>query len=95
MDPRQAAVAARLLGARLAVPIHYGPLHEAPNYVQAEDPGGNFERAADELGVEARVLRPGERLSVKPAESAESASGAPFPVYSQIKRTGRGTQASE
>ncbi len=59
MDPRQAAVAASLLGARLAVPIHYGPLHEAPNYVQAEDPAGSFERAATELGVDARVLSPG------------------------------------
>jgi L-ascorbate metabolism protein UlaG (beta-lactamase superfamily) len=64
MDPRQAAVAASLLGARLAVPIHYGSLHEAPNYVQAEDPAGSFERAASELGVDARVLGPGERLSV-------------------------------
>jgi L-ascorbate metabolism protein UlaG (beta-lactamase superfamily) len=64
MGPQQAAVAAKLLGARLAVPIHYGALHEAPNYVQAEDPGGSFERATSELGVDARVLRPGERLSV-------------------------------
>jgi L-ascorbate metabolism protein UlaG (beta-lactamase superfamily) len=58
MDPRQAAVAAGLLGARLAVPIHYGPLHEAPNYVQAEDPAGSFESAAAELGVDVRVLSP-------------------------------------
>lgn len=70
MSPRQAAVAAGLLGARLAVPIHYGSLHEAPNYVQAEDPAGSFKRAAGELGVDARVLSPGERLSVEPAESA-------------------------
>lgn len=64
MDPRQAAVAASLLGARLAVPIHYGRLHEAPNYVQADDPAGSFERAAGELGVDVRVLSPGEQLSV-------------------------------
>ena len=64
MGPRQAAVAAQLLGARLAVPIHYGSLHEAPNYVQAEDPAGSFASAAAELGVDARVLDPGERLSV-------------------------------
>lgn len=70
MDPRQAAVAAGLLGARLAVPIHYGPLHEAPNYVQAEDPARSFESAGAELGVDVRVLLPGERLSVEPAESA-------------------------
>jgi L-ascorbate metabolism protein UlaG (beta-lactamase superfamily) len=70
MDPRQAAVAASLLGARLAVPIHYGSLHETPNYVQAEDPAGSFERAGAEPGVDVRVLDPGARLSVEPAESA-------------------------
>jgi L-ascorbate metabolism protein UlaG (beta-lactamase superfamily) len=64
MDPRQAAVAASLLGARLAVPIHYGPLHETPDYIQAEDPAGSFESAARELGIDVRVLSPGERLSV-------------------------------
>jgi L-ascorbate metabolism protein UlaG (beta-lactamase superfamily) len=66
MDPGQAAVAAHVLGARYVVPIHYGPLHEAPNYVQAEDPAGSLVTAAAELGVEAQVLRPGERLSIAP-----------------------------
>lgn len=37
MDPAQAAVAAKLLGAREVIPIHYGPLHAADNYVQADD----------------------------------------------------------
>lgn len=64
MDPRQAALAAKLLGARTVVPIHYGPLHEASNYVQSDDPAGSLRTAATELGVEARVLEPGERLSV-------------------------------
>lgn len=66
MDPKQAAVAAKLLGARAVVPIHYGRLHEAPNYVQSDDPPGSLRAAAAELGIEARVLEPGERLSVKP-----------------------------
>lgn len=66
MDPGQAAVAAQLLGARTVVPIHYGPLHEAPNYVQSDDPAGSLRAAAAELGVETRVLRPGERLSIEP-----------------------------
>jgi L-ascorbate metabolism protein UlaG (beta-lactamase superfamily) len=65
MDPRQAAIAAKLLGARAVVPIHYGPLHEAPNYVQAEDPPGALRAAATELGIEARVLEPGEELAIK------------------------------
>jgi L-ascorbate metabolism protein UlaG (beta-lactamase superfamily) len=65
MDPRQAAVAAKLLGARAVVPIHYGPLHEASNYVQSDDPSGNLCAAAAELSIEARVLKPGEQLSVQ------------------------------
>lgn len=64
MDPRQAAVAAKLLGARAVVPIHYGPLHEASNYVQSDDPPGSLCTAAAELGIDAQVLRPGERFSV-------------------------------
>jgi L-ascorbate metabolism protein UlaG (beta-lactamase superfamily) len=64
MDPAQAAAAAKLLGADLIVPIHYGPLHDAPNYVQASAPAGSLEAAARELGVSARVLRPGESLSL-------------------------------
>lgn len=65
MDPEQAAVAAKLLGARTVVPIHYGPLHEAPNYVQSEDPPGSLRTAATELGIEARVLQPGERFLIE------------------------------
>ncbi len=65
MDPRQAAVAAKLLGARTVVPIHYGRLHEASNYVQSDDPPGSLYAAAAELGIEARVLEPGERFSVQ------------------------------
>lgn len=68
MDPLQAAAAAKLLAAGLVVPIHYGPLHEAANYVQADDPAGSLEAAARELGVGARVLRPGESLSLQASE---------------------------
>jgi L-ascorbate metabolism protein UlaG (beta-lactamase superfamily) len=68
MDPRQAAVAGKLLAAKQVVPIHYGPLHEADNYKQANDPAGTFEAATRELGVEARMLRPGETISVQPSE---------------------------
>lgn len=66
MDPRQAAVAAKLLGARTVVPIHYGRLHEASNYVQSDDPPGSLRVAAAELGIQARVLQPGERFSIQP-----------------------------
>lgn len=65
MDPRQAAAAAKLLQAREVVPIHYGPLHEAPNYVQADDPPGALCAAAREQGLDARVLPPGGRLELR------------------------------
>jgi L-ascorbate metabolism protein UlaG (beta-lactamase superfamily) len=64
MDPRQAAVAAHLLKARQVIPIHYGPLHEASNYVQADDPSGTLRAAAEEWGIDARVLGSGERLVI-------------------------------
>lgn len=64
MDPEQAAVAAQLLGARLAVPIHYDTLHSVPTYVQVDDPAGSFLAAAAALGVEARVLETGETLTL-------------------------------
>lgn len=62
MDPGQAAVAAKLLRARRVLPIHYGSLHEAPNYLQADDPPGALRVAARRLGVDAQVLEVGERL---------------------------------
>jgi L-ascorbate metabolism protein UlaG (beta-lactamase superfamily) len=70
MDPKQAAVAAKLLGAQTVVPIHYGRLHEASNYVQSDDPPGSLSAAAAELGIEARLLRPGEQFSVRTQQEA-------------------------
>jgi L-ascorbate metabolism protein UlaG (beta-lactamase superfamily) len=64
MDPRQAAVAAKLLGARTAVPIHYDTIHAPPTYAQVDDPAGAFSAAAAEVGVEARVLDPGATLEI-------------------------------
>jgi L-ascorbate metabolism protein UlaG (beta-lactamase superfamily) len=64
MDPNQAAAAAKLLKARQVVPIHYGPLHEASNYVQADDPPGALGAAARELGIDACILQPGARLRI-------------------------------
>jgi L-ascorbate metabolism protein UlaG (beta-lactamase superfamily) len=66
MDPRQAVIAAKLLGAAELVPIHYGPLHIAPNYVQADDPPGEVREVERELGVNARVLESGESLRIEP-----------------------------
>jgi L-ascorbate metabolism protein UlaG (beta-lactamase superfamily) len=65
MDPHQAAVAAKLLGAGRVVPIHYGPLHETSNYAQVDDPPGTLAVAALEQGVDAQILAPGESLRLE------------------------------
>jgi L-ascorbate metabolism protein UlaG (beta-lactamase superfamily) len=64
MDPAQAATAARLLGARIAVPIHYDTLHRPPVYTQVDDPAGAFAAAAAALGVPATILETGGTLEV-------------------------------
>ena len=63
LDPVQAAAAAKLLGARVAVPIHYDTIHRPPVYAQADRPAEAFEAAAREAGVESRLLAPGEALA--------------------------------
>jgi L-ascorbate metabolism protein UlaG (beta-lactamase superfamily) len=60
MGPREAAAAAAILQAGLAVPIHYDTIHHPPVYAQTDDPAGRFVREAAALGVEARVVEPGE-----------------------------------
>jgi L-ascorbate metabolism protein UlaG (beta-lactamase superfamily) len=60
MGPRQAAAAAAILQAGLAVPIHYDAIHHPPVYVQTDDPAGSFLREARALGVSARIVAPGE-----------------------------------
>jgi L-ascorbate metabolism protein UlaG (beta-lactamase superfamily) len=62
MTPAEAAAAARLLGAGVAVPIHYDTIHNPPIYAQTDDPAGTFLREAAALDVDARVLAPGETL---------------------------------
>jgi L-ascorbate metabolism protein UlaG (beta-lactamase superfamily) len=60
MNPEQAAVAADLLEAEIAVPIHYDTLFKPPIYSQVDDPGGAFVRASER----ARILAPGEWLDL-------------------------------
>jgi L-ascorbate metabolism protein UlaG (beta-lactamase superfamily) len=63
MDPVQAAAAASLLNADLAIPIHYDTIHGPPVYIQVDRPAEAFTVAAAERGVAARVLEPGETLT--------------------------------
>jgi L-ascorbate metabolism protein UlaG (beta-lactamase superfamily) len=60
MTPGEAAAAAAILQPGEAIPIHYDTIHNPPVYAQTEDPAGRFLAAAEELGVRARVVAPGE-----------------------------------
>jgi L-ascorbate metabolism protein UlaG (beta-lactamase superfamily) len=67
MDPEQAAEAVGLLGARAAVPIHYGGYGGSRFYRPAERPLERFLAAADRGGWEPRPLAPGETFELAPA----------------------------
>ncbi|GAA2687256.1 MULTISPECIES: MBL fold metallo-hydrolase [Actinosynnema] len=63
LDPRQAATAADILGARHAVPVHYEPEQpdKVPGYAEVLDPEREFREHA---GERARVLPVGEWLDL-------------------------------
>ncbi len=63
LDPEQAAEAVRLLGARVAVPMHFGAYEGGPWYRPAERPLERFEAAGDER-FEVRPLAPGEQFAI-------------------------------
>ena len=63
MSPEEAALAAHLLQARVAVPIHYDTAQTIPQYVETPRAAERFAENARELGVEARVASPGEWFS--------------------------------
>jgi L-ascorbate metabolism protein UlaG (beta-lactamase superfamily) len=63
MDPVQAATAARLLQARLAVPIHYGAVDHPPVYDALDDAATAFERAAT---TPVQVVEPGQEVALSP-----------------------------
>jgi L-ascorbate metabolism protein UlaG (beta-lactamase superfamily) len=60
MSPAEAAAAAFILNARVAIPIHYDSINNPPIYTQTEDPAAAFLREAAALGVTARTAEPGE-----------------------------------
>jgi L-ascorbate metabolism protein UlaG (beta-lactamase superfamily) len=62
LDPEQAALAADILGASVAIPIHYDGIHQPGLYEQAENPSGAFAEAASARGVDTLILEPGETL---------------------------------
>jgi L-ascorbate metabolism protein UlaG (beta-lactamase superfamily) len=65
LTPEQAAAAASVLAAELAIPIHYGTFDNPPVYEETADAEGRFRAAADARGVEARLLSPGAELRLR------------------------------
>jgi L-ascorbate metabolism protein UlaG (beta-lactamase superfamily) len=64
LTPEQAVVAGRLLGARLAVPMHYGGFDVPGRYMPADGALSRFLAAAAAAELPARVLEPGEPLEL-------------------------------
>jgi len=60
MTPREAAAAARALGAGEAVPIHYDTFHRPPIYDAVDGAAEAFVEAAEVAGVSARIVEPGQ-----------------------------------
>jgi L-ascorbate metabolism protein UlaG (beta-lactamase superfamily) len=75
LDPATAVDAARLVGARMAIPIHWGTLH-VPGFAAGRwgwgsvDAGEAFAREARARAgqLDVRVLRPGETTDLDPIE---------------------------
>jgi len=62
MTPEQAASAASVLRARLAIPIHYGG--GSAEYIEEPDAEQRFVRAAAARGVAIRIMTPGETFTL-------------------------------
>jgi L-ascorbate metabolism protein UlaG (beta-lactamase superfamily) len=62
LTPEQAASAARALGARLAVPLHYGG--GAATYIEERNAEQRFMQAASARGVPIRIMSPGDRVTL-------------------------------
>ncbi len=64
LDPAQAAIAAAILGARLAIPIHADGYEIDGVYQPVPDAAERFAAAAAERGVPVRILDPGETIEL-------------------------------
>jgi L-ascorbate metabolism protein UlaG (beta-lactamase superfamily) len=79
LDPVPAATAAAILKASLAVPIHYDTIRGEPVYRQVDDPAGRFVAAAEEFGIPARVLEPGQTLDLADPSAVAQPTGRALP----------------
>ena len=80
LDPRRAAKALRLLGPRVAIPIHWGTYRRVGSSrdpAVLREPAERFERLAAELAPEVtvRVLVPGERIEIPLAAPGTAGAG--------------------
>jgi L-ascorbate metabolism protein UlaG (beta-lactamase superfamily) len=64
LGPDQAAIAAAILGARVAIPIHSEGYAIDGIYEPVPDAAERFAAAAADRGVQARILAPGEAIEV-------------------------------
>jgi len=60
MTPEQAVEAAKILQARLFVPIHYGSLHRPPDYVETENILARLESKSKETNTLLSIKQPGD-----------------------------------
>jgi L-ascorbate metabolism protein UlaG (beta-lactamase superfamily) len=72
LTPEQAAIAAELLGARLAIPIHAEGYEIEGVYEPVPDAAERFATAAGERGVPVRILDLGETIAVDFAPARSS-----------------------
>jgi L-ascorbate metabolism protein UlaG (beta-lactamase superfamily) len=81
LTPEQGAIAAEVLGARVAIPIHAEGYEIDGVYEPVADATSRFLAAAAERGVPARPLAPGETVELSavqpPAGSMSASSDAP------------------
>lgn len=70
MLPEEAAVAAHVLGARIAVPIHYDTMNKPPVYRQTPQAVERFETRCRELGITPLVKPVGEWFTPDGAPTA-------------------------
>jgi L-ascorbate metabolism protein UlaG (beta-lactamase superfamily) len=72
LDPAQAAIAAAILGARMAIPIHAEGYEIDGVYEPVPDAAERFAAAATGRGVAVARLHPGESIEIRSAEDAPS-----------------------
>lgn len=73
LDPAQAAIAARILGARQAIPIHAEGYEIDGIYQPTPDAAERFAAAAAKSDVPVTILQPGEAIDITAAETSNPA----------------------